>query len=166
MAAQIHVVLAAESNHHQTVHIPHGGKLQDLIRIFGFFHHHKLPVGFNFCGQGIQRRGNKNVIQRMSLIFFMVIDKYADDPRGILRQKDTRHAGNILPFLQQCLHTLCRFIRYFPGFPMYDIGYGRGAETQLFRDVADPHPFLFHTAVFLSSLPALTLQECVIGTAR
>ena len=55
MAAQIHIVLAAEADHHQTVHIPHGGKLKDLIRIFGFFHHHKLPVGFNFCGQGIQR---------------------------------------------------------------------------------------------------------------
>ena len=98
----------------------------------------------------------------MPLIFFMVIDKYADDSRGILCQKDTRHAGNILPFLQQCLYALYRFIRYFPGFPMYYIGYGRGAEAQLLRDVTDRHSFLFHTAVFLSSLPVLG----VIGMRR
>ena len=61
--------------------------------------------------------------QGMPFILLMVIDKYADDFGGILRQKDSCHTGDILPLFQQSHDPFYRFIRDFLCFSMDHIGY-------------------------------------------
>lgn len=53
----------------------------------------------------------------MRFILFMIIDDNPNNSGGILSQQDSRHAGNILPFLQESLYSFDRFIGYLPGFP-------------------------------------------------
>lgn len=147
MISQIHVVLVAETDHDQAVHIPHGGKLKDFIRIFRLFDHHKLPVGFDFRGQIIQGGSDKRIFQRMALIFFMVVDKYSDDSGRVLRQKNSCQTGDILALFQQCLYTFYRFIRYFSGFPVDHIGDGGRAEPQLLCNVPYSYALLFRVSI-------------------
>ena len=54
----------------------------------------------------------------MRFILFMIIDDNTNNSGGILSQQDSRHAGDILPFLQKNLYSFDRFIGYLPGFPM------------------------------------------------
>lgn len=49
-------------------------------------------------------------IRRTLRILLVIIDKYADDFRGILRQKDPRHTGDILPLFKQRHDAFYRFI--------------------------------------------------------
>ena len=146
MVSQVHVVLLAEADHHQTIHIPHGGKLQNLLGIPGLLHHHKLPARFDLIRQGVEGCGQESILQGVPLILFVVVDEHADDLRGVLRQKNSRHTGNILPLLQRELHPLHRFIRNFPGFPMDYIGHSSGTQPQFLRDVADSHTLLHNRA--------------------
>ena len=46
--AQVHIVLVAEADDHDPIHIPHGRKLNDLLRVFRLLYHHKLPVCLDF----------------------------------------------------------------------------------------------------------------------
>ena len=143
--AECLVVLRAEADHNDPLHVPHGGKAEDLPGVLRFFHHHEPAGLFDLRGKLVQRFGDKKVAQRAPLILFVVVDKHADDPRVVLCQEDPRHVGDILPLLQQRRHALDRRVRDLLRLPVDHVRYRRRAEPQLLRQITDPHPPFLHS---------------------
>ena len=139
------VVLRAEADHNDPLHVPHGGKAEDLPGVLRFFHHHEPAGLFDLRGKLVQRFGDKKIAQRAPLILFVVVDKHADDPRVVLCQEDPRHVGDILPLLQQRRHALDRRVRDLLRLPVDHVRYRRRAEPQLLRQITDPHPLFLHS---------------------
>ena len=138
-ASEKRVVLLAEADHDDAVHVPHGSKLHDLLRALGLFHHHKLAAALDLRGEKVQRGGDEKIVERVALVFRMVVDENAEDARAVPGKQDARHAGDILPLLEKRRHALDRFCRDFSRFAVDHVGNGRCAQTQFFRNVADAH---------------------------
>ena len=144
MAAQIGIILIAKTDDHDPIHIPHRCKPDDLFRMLCPFHHHKLPIGLNFSGEAVQRGRNKEILQRMALIFLVLVDEHTDDSGAVLRQQDPGHAGDILPPFQQRHHPLNGCVGNLIRFSVDHIGNRCCAQPQFLCNITNSYP-LFHS---------------------